>query len=636
MLALLAPHVAMGGWLLIVPDHVAFTTTQWIVLAHVVLGLIGTPIVVIWAYRHINQARSRTQRTAPVLTVRWLLTIGIILAFLSGFTSISSGQGMPMAQVHATASVALAAILVLHLMLERRMIVAWSVAGVLSVSVMVVLGVREQIQADVRDPVSPDFAFQVREMGLYDKAAWCGSCHVQNYAEWFLSTHGRSVDIPDLKRDLTENPGLQRVDLELVGLAAHAEPGSSDAQQAPGVPMQCPMCHAPFTYYTDDRVPMLESKGMVHEGISCSFCHTVRGIKEIPPGTNEAAREFIGGMQRGELKLEDVDLGGQLLSTPFYISAPETVRRYIGQASSNPIARWIGDYLITWRPEMHRRDYHSPFMDGSEMCRGCHGAATTAHEAPDKTYPDWQASDYGSGERNERVECQDCHMVGEMTGGRVKEPGRLVPWGPVRPQRRSHLFLGGNAAASLRFGSPDTAEKQRDLGRRGVRLTVEDAAVEGGRLRARVTLKNEAVGHYFPAYESLFRFAYIRLVAIDDAGNVIAEGPRPDSANAEALGTPVFYRWVDQKRLTITKDTTIAPHESRTVEAWVDLPEGAPVVSRLEARLGHSFDPEEFLVTGHPLDSRVGSKPLGKSAPDSDDVAFRRPSSGRSARDPQS
>src|SRR2546422_3577352 len=106
-------------------------------------------------------------------------------------------------------------------------------------------------------------------------------------------------------------------------------------------------------------------------------------------------------------------------------------------------------------------------------------------------------------------------MVRELTGRKVTEPGRIVPWGPIRSQRRSHLFLGGNAAADLRFGDPDTAAKQRDLGRRTLQLSLEDAVLEDGRVRARVTVKNEAVGHFFPAMESLFRFAFIRLAAID-------------------------------------------------------------------------------------------------------------------------
>jgi hypothetical protein len=348
------------------------------------------------------------------------------------------------------------------------------------------------------------------------------------------------------------------------------------------------------------------------------------------------AREFVRGIQRGELSLEDIDLSVQFNSTPFYVSAPETVRRYLGQGSTNPVVRWVGDYLITWRPEVHRRDYHSPFIDGSLVCKGCHGAATDTPESPDKTYPDWEASDYNASDPNERVECQDCHMAGQITGGKVREPGRLVPWGPVRAQRRSHLFLGGNAAASLRFDSPETAEKQRELGRLTLRLSIEDVVIEDGRVRAQVTLENKSVGHFFPAYESLFRFAFIRLAAIGADGSVIAVSPRPETVEAVVPGTPVLYRWVDPKDIRILSDTTIPPHESRTFETWVHLPPDAPAISSVEARLGHNFDPEEFLIVAETLTSRSGPNPATADNRASDDFAGPVPPLGRRPSSPAS
>jgi hypothetical protein len=257
-------------------------------------------------------------------------------------------------------------------------------------------------------------------------------------------------------------------------------------------------------------------------------------------------------------------------------------------------------------------------------------------ESPDKTYPDWEASDYNSPDESKRVECQDCHMVGRLTGSKVTEPGRLVPWGPIRAQRRSHLFLGGNAAASLRFDSPETAEKQRELGRRSLRLSVEDVVIENDRVHAQVTLVNEAIGHRFPAYESLFRFAFIRLAAIDDAGNVIAVSPRPETEDSEVPGTPILYRWVDQKTIRILNDTTIAPHEARTFETWVDLPPDGPAVARVEARLGHNFDPEEFLVVGGPLNPRPGPSLPTADAQGTDAVVGRAPSVGHTSSDPTS
>jgi hypothetical protein len=286
---------------------------------------------------------------------------------------------------------------------------------------------------------------------------------------------------------------------------------------------------------------------------------------------------------------------------PLYVSAPETVRRYIGQGAANPAARVIGDYLIRWRPAVHRSDYHSPFLNTSQVCQGCHGVSFDAPETPHKTYPDWEASPYNTKDPSARVECQDCHMVREMTGGPVREPDRLVPWGPVRAQRRSHLFLGGNARANTLFQDADVAVRQRDLARRALRMTLDSATVENDRVRARVTVSNERIGHAFPAMETVQRFAFVRVAAFDSNGRLIVESPTPTAELTDDTGSPVLFRFVDQRSLRIYRDTTVPARQSRSYEAFVDLPAGAPPVARVEAWLGHNFDPEPFLVAAVPL-----------------------------------
>jgi hypothetical protein len=287
---------------------------------------------------------------------------------------------------------------------------------------------------------------------------------------------------------------------------------------------------------------------------------------------------------------------------PLYVSAPETVRRYLGQAASNPVARLVGDYLIRWRPAVHRSDYHSRFLDTSQVCQGCHGVSFDAPETPHKTYPDWEASAYNAKDARARVECQDCHMVRELTGQPVREPDRLVPWGPVRAQRRSHLFLGGNAAANTLFQDADVAALQRELARRALRLTLDSATVENDRVRARVTLTNERIGHAFPAMETVQRFAFVRVAAFDSNGGLIVESPKPSPELTDDSGSPVLFRFVDQRTLRIHRDTTVPAREARSYEAFVDLPAGAAPVARVEARLGHNFDPEPFLVAAVSLD----------------------------------
>jgi len=609
-LAVLGPQAVLGGWLLLVPDHVAFTASQLAVLAHIGLAAVSVPIAVGWLGRHVTRLRRHARQTALARAIRQAVVGSVTLAFVSGIATLWSGQGMPIAEGHAVLGAAMALALVAHLVVERRQLLGVAVTGGVGVVATLLLVARFAFPGQA-SPVSPPFAYELKPVSRYDAAAWCGSCHQQNFAEWMRSTHGHAMQLPAFRDDLAHRPISQAVDLVAVGKAAHAEPGSPVLHEVPPTPDQCPMCHAPASYFGDDPAPPLEATGPTSEGVTCSFCHTLRGI-DAHPEVNGTVRAVIAKVQRGEARLEDTITPDMFRFAPLYVSAPETVRRYVGQNAANPVARVIGDYLIRWRPAVHRRDYHSPFLDTSQVCEGCHGVAFDAPETPHKTYPDWEASPYNSADAAERVECQDCHMVREMTGRPVREPDRLVPWGPVRAQRRSHRFLGGNARANMLFGDPDVAARQRALARRALRLTLDAATIEDHRVRARVTVTNERVGHGFPGMETVQRFAFVRVAAFDANGTLIAESPTPKQDVADDSGSPVLFRFVDPWTLRIQRDTTVPARASRSYDAFVDLPADAPPVARVEARLGHNFDPEPFVVATMALDARPHDLAAGR------------------------
>src|SRR5206468_610497 len=112
----------------------------------------------------------------------------------------------------------------------------------------------------------------------------------------------------------------------------------------------CIQCHGPSSFYGKNRRPVLEDAALETQGIGCGFCHTLRG--------------------RGNDRI--------------YLSAPETVARYLGQNSPTVLLRELGDLLIRWRPEVHRRDYHVPYLDRAAVCAGCHF----------ESYQSWRASPY--------------------------------------------------------------------------------------------------------------------------------------------------------------------------------------------------------------------------------------------------
>ena len=185
----------------------------------------------------------------------------------------------------------------------------------------------------------------------------------------------------------------------------------------------------------------------------------------------------------------------------------------------------------------------------------------------------------------------------------------------MRAQRRSHLFLGGNARANTLFQDADVAARQRELVRRALSMTLDSATVESGRVRVRVTLTNDRIGHAFPAMETVQRFAFVRVAAFDSNGTLIAESPQPSPELTDESGSPVLFRFIDPRTLRIHRDTTVPALQSRSYETFVDLPDGAPAVARVEARLGHNFDPEPFLVAAVSLDGALapqqGGSPIG-------------------------
>ena len=64
----------------------------------------------------------------------------------------------------------------------------------------------------------------------------------------------------------------------------------------------------------------------------------------------------------------------------------------------------------------------------------------------------------------------------------------------------------------------------------------------------------------------------------------------------------MLFRFVEQRSLRVQADTTVPAKESRSYDAYVDLPPGSPPVARVEVRLGQSFDPEPFLTVSGAVD----------------------------------
>jgi hypothetical protein len=589
----LATQFALGGYLWLVPDDVFFLGTQLVVLAHVLTSLIWLPLFCWWLGKHVLRPAPRVlRRVLDRGRVRGLLNGGfllaVVLALATGVYVITRGQGMPAAMAHTATGAAVVVLLLIHYASEARRHLAGSVIAVLGIAVVAGL-LRFAAPMVAGEPNYADEMILAPE-SAYDEAAWCGSCHTEIYAEWQTSAHGRAMIDRNILDELQEEQRERPINLEADLAFLQAVAAGDDAAKAKigGERLDmCVTCHAPTSFYGDSEQPILTATDSAGDGITCSFCHTLQGVDAS--GVADMSSTKLLELAASGMFSDPDRLNAMLAQrVPLYSSKPQRVRRYLFQNADNQVARALGDYLIRWRPEVHRRDYHPDFLGTSEACQACHGSGGQAEQLSHQTYPDWADSRYAGSDGHERVDCQDCHMVREFTGAARREPGMHVPWGPTRPSRRSHFLLGGNVSHVTPEQFPEYVEAQRQLRARALELSIQTIEpIADRRLRVTVGLRNRGVGHDFPGRETPVRFAWVRVEARDASGKVLAATPeyvgQPDGEEIPAQ-VIVYYRRVNG--LEIAWDTTVPPDGSRSDIVELELPangEVAEVVAYLHA-----------------------------------------------------
>jgi hypothetical protein len=591
---LLGPHLLLGTWLMVLPDHFAFTANQIVTLIHVVLALVTFPIAAWWVFVHVRRMRPSRARSSTVSTwSRRLLTYATVLAAVSGFIVLRGGTIVKLAPLHTWCGVAVGVPLAWHLWLSRRRF-----GAVLSVGLLLAAtgGAAVAKRALVPQPISPNvpaFAYETRPTELYDSANFCGECHTQQFKDWKHTIHSTTLDQPEARTRFKDASRLSMVDLKQLG---YLEKHDAEAAEFFESPEGCAQCHTPASFYGDDQTPIELAKGVVSEGVTCTFCHTLRDVRG--DASLLGISEKLKGLQnRAPFTAESIRL------FPYYVSAPETVRRYIGQDSSNTWLHKVGNWLIRWRPEMHSHDYHSEILNTSKVCLGCHGFGLDAPAIFPKSYHAWEKSTFATGDPKTQVECQDCHMVRHITGKPVKEPGQLVPWGPERGQARSHLVLGGNVRGAEALNDQEMALLEHEVAKLGVSLSLVRTRQEGETLFVTAAVKSQLIGHYFPAMDSGVRYAWIHLIALDARGKQVAASPVVHDAKDMLGPSPIIYRssrCFDPKTMPQC-DTLVYPLSTREFEGRITLPANARPVVSVKAELYESLDPVAISEATLPL-----------------------------------
>lgn len=294
------------------------------------------------------------------------------------------------------------------------------------------------------------------------------------------------------------------------------------------------------------------------EGVSCTVCHQ---IKEDNFGESES---FTGGF----LIDPDPPGEGRRIFGPFDVDTGRTV---------------VMESASGFRPT------EATHIQQSEMCATCHTLYTHALGAGDGVrfpeqvpYLEWLASEY-----RETRSCQSCHMP-------VVEDSTAITsvLGQPRPGVSRHVFRGGNFFVlrmlnryRAELGVTALPQELEGAARRteshlqssAAVISIERAAVAGGRLEAFVRVENLA-GHKLPtAYPS--RRAWIELTVRDGAGEPVfrsgglrADGSIEGNANDR---DPVLF----EPHYTVIR----SPEQVQIYEAILADPDGSVTTGLLTA-----------------------------------------------------
>lgn len=344
---------------------------------------------------------------------------------------------------------------------------------------------------------------------LFQTADACMACHnnlsTPTGEDISIGTAWRATMMANSARDPYWQASVRRETLDHPTVAAEIE-------------SECATCHMPMARteaIADGRhagvfehLPIGDSDEpealLAADGVSCTMCHQMRDTLLGTP------QSFNGGYQ--------VDT-----------AQPWLKRRVYGPFEVDAGRATIMHSSSQFRPE---QGLH---IQKSELCATCHTLYTSARDAtggvigrlPEQVpFLEWKHSDYA-----QQKSCQTCHMP--VVADSTQASG---VWGLKRKDVSRHDFLGGNflmlsmlnryraelhVEALPRELTSAALKTVRFLQTETARVTVGDARMVDGRLRATVTVQN-LTGHKLPtAYPS--RRAWLHVTVRDAAGVVVFE-----------------------------------------------------------------------------------------------------------------
>jgi len=346
----------------------------------------------------------------------------------------------------------------------------------------------------------------------FQPAATC-SCHGPLVSEWSVSMHSKALSDP-------------------IYLTKVAE-----AEKATGGKLGpfCRKCHGPGATMTGEIAAGGALSAGTSEGVNCSFCHQVIGLK---PGVIGNTSHLVepSGTRRAQIK--------------------------------DPKAPHPAQFS-----ELHTK---------ADFCGGCHNVMHPINGMHlESTYKEWSESPYAK----EGIVCQDCHM---STGAGVVGPttGSAASGAPTRENIFQMTFVGANVAQGPADESAAMLKNAAE-----VKLDIPEIVAPGQTASATVTITNVGAGHKLPTGLTEVRQMWLEVTATTASGETTTFGSHVfGTILQDDKGNAPVELWEATK---IKSDDRIAPRESATYSYAFAMPEGSSATS-VTAALYYKSAPDEL------------------------------------------
>lgn len=324
----------------------------WMFLAHLGLGLVLTPLVLIFGFLHIRNTHSFPNRRAVYAgyalfgTSLLLIISGFLLMRLEGLFEIRDPGVRGVAYwAHVISPVVVVYLFILHRLAGPR--IQWKAGlGWAGLAVVFAVGMLLLHSQDPRQwgQVGPESGEKYFHPSLARTATgnfipahtlqmdqYCLKCHADVHASWKNSMHRLSS---------FNNPAYL---FSVRGTRRAMQDRDGDVKGS----RFCAGCHDPVPFFSgafDDPDFDDVNHPTAHAGITCSVCHGITSLN-----TNH------GTTTRG--------------NSDYTIDEP---LHYPFATSENPFLQWINNQLVKARPELHRKTFLKPLHRSAEFCGTCH------------------------------------------------------------------------------------------------------------------------------------------------------------------------------------------------------------------------------------------------------------------------